>query len=204
MKTNMRSCGTGLDMLQYLKASDKNFQTGETGNGASSEVVFCGITNIDGGTLQELSKDYLGGWAPMIAYTPVTTMVLLDNVGRFWYIDEITNMKRITDDEGYTYFTDDTGSMNISTSFNGVLSVGYDTNEDGADDSYSVFVIRQLQETPLTDMYLAGTMPRITYHFSDLAYAGKLEDGTPMFVMSLYDYWNNGTTNQLYLYGPRP
>lgn len=191
-----------LDMLQYLKASDKNFQTGETGNGASSEVVFCGITNIDGGTLQELSKDYLGGWAPMIAYTPVTTMVLLDNVGRFWYIDEITNMKRITDDEGYTYFTDDTGSMNISTSFNGVLSVGYDTNEDGADDSYSVFVIRQLQETPLTDMYLAGTMPRITYHFSDLAYAGKLEDGTPMFVMSLYDYWNNGTTNQLYLYVP--
>lgn len=45
-------------------------------------------------------------------------------------------------------------------------------------------------------------MPRITYHFSDVAFAGRLEDGTPMFVMSLYDYWNNGITNELYLYVP--
>lgn len=74
--------------------------------------------------------------------------------------------------------------------------------EMARDDSYSVFVIRQIQETPLLDMYLDGTMPRITYHFSDVAFAGRLEDGTPMFVMSLYDYWNNGITNELYLYVP--
>ncbi|MFR0733273.1 MAG: hypothetical protein ACLSHU_02805 [Oscillospiraceae bacterium] len=44
--------------------------------------------------------------------------------------------------------------MMIPESFNGVLSLGYDTDGDGTDDSYSVFVIRQIQETPLLDMYL--------------------------------------------------
>lgn len=33
-----------LDMSSYLKASDQNFQTGETGNGSIVDVVFCGIT----------------------------------------------------------------------------------------------------------------------------------------------------------------
>ncbi len=92
--------------------------------------------------------------------------------------------------------------MRILEGFHGVVSVGYVNDGDGVDDTYSVFVIRQIQETPLLDMYLDGTMPRISYHFSDIAFAGRLEDGTPMFVMSLYDYWNNGITNELYLYVP--
>ena len=190
------------DLSEYLRASDENFQTGETGDGAVVDVVFCGITNLEGEGEQYLSRDYLGNWASEISYKPTTTLVLLDNVGRLWYIDEMTNMKKVTDEEGYTYFTDAAGVMNIQQSFNGVLSLGYDTDGDGTDDSYSVFVIRQIQKTPLLDMYLDGTMPRITYYFSDIAFAGRLEDGTPMFAMSLYDYWNNGTTNELYLYVP--
>ena len=190
------------DLSSYLRESDENFQTGETGNGSKQEVVFCGITTLEGEGEQNLNKDYLGKWASSIYYTPTTTMVLLDNVGRLWYIDEMTNMQKVTDEEGFTYFTDAAGTMYIQNSFHGVLSLGYDTDGDGTDDSYSVFVIRQLQKTPLLDMYLDGTMPRITYHFSDIAFAGRLEDGTPMFAMSLYDYWNNGTTNELYLYVP--
>jgi hypothetical protein len=49
-------------------------------------------------------------------------------------------------------------------------------------------------------MYREGTMPRITYHFSDIEFAGYNAEGAPMFALSLYDYWNNGTTNELYLY----
>lgn len=45
-------------------------------------------------------------------------------------------------------------------------------------------------------------MPRITYHFSDIQYAGRTEEGDPIFFMSLYDYWNNGITNELYMYIP--
>ena len=45
-------------------------------------------------------------------------------------------------------------------------------------------------------------MPRITYHFSDIEFAGYTAEGDPMIAMSLYDYWNNGTTNELYLYIP--
>ena len=61
---------------------------------------------------------------------------------------------------------------------------------------------QQFAETTGDLQYLDGTMPRITYHFSDVDFAGRLEDGTPMFVMSLYDYWNNGITYELYLYVP--
>lgn len=190
------------DMSSYLAASDQNFQTGETGDGSIVDVVFCGITTLEGEGEQYLSQDYLGNYTSEISYRPTTTLVLLDNVGRLWYIDEMTDMKKATSETGSTYFTDATGAMMIPESFNGVFSQGYDTDGDGTDDSYSVFVIRQIQETPLLDMYLDGTMPRITYHFSDVAFAGRLEDGTPMFVMSLYDYWNNGITNELYLYVP--
>ena len=49
-------------------------------------------------------------------------------------------------------------------------------------------------------MFHEGSMPRITYHFSDIEYAGETAEGAPMFAMSLYDYWNEGTTNELYLY----
>ncbi len=68
--------------------------------------------------------------------------------------------------------------------------------------SYNAFVIRKIDETPLTKMYREGTMPRITYHFSDIEFAGYTAEGDPMLAMSLYDYWNNGTTNELYLYIP--
>ena len=191
-----------LNMLKYLAASDKNFRTGENGNGSMSDIVFCGITTLPGGQSQSMSKDYLGQWGGSASYTPTLTLALLDNVGRFWYIDEITDMVKYTDDYGNVFFTDEAMEMAIDPAFNGVEAVGYDTDGDGEDDTYSVFVIRALQETPLTDMYLAGTMPRITYHFSDIEYAGSLEDGTPMIALSLYDYWNNGLTNELYLYVP--
>ena len=49
-------------------------------------------------------------------------------------------------------------------------------------------------------MYWNGTMPRMTYHFSDIYYAGETEYGESMFFISLYDYWHEGTTNELYLY----
>ena len=51
-------------------------------------------------------------------------------------------------------------------------------------------------------MYRNGRMPRITYHFSDIEFGGYTESGAPIFAMSMYDYWNNGTTNELYLYVP--
>ena len=70
------------------------------------------------------------------------------------------------------------------------------TAEDGA------LHITSIVETPLTDMFREGTMPRITYHFSDIEFAGYTAEGDPMFFMSLYDYWNNCTTNELYLYVP--
>ena len=184
-----------LNLLDHLLASDKNYNTGETGQGASSEVVFSGVTYVDGGTYHELYTDYLGKSSGQAMYTPVTTLVLLDNVGRLWYIDEITDMALTSDEWGNTYYTDSTGTMMISPEFGGVEVLAY---EDG---TYSVFVIREIAETPLTDMYLTGNLPRITYHFSDL-YHYQDANGTDMFVMSLYDYWNNGTTNELYLYVP--
>ena len=112
------------DLSSYLQESDENFQTGETGNGSMQEVVFCGITTLEGEGEQNLNKDYLGKWASSIYYTPTTTMVLLDNVGRLWYIDEMTNMQKVTDEEGSTYFTDAAGTMYIQDSFHGVLSLG--------------------------------------------------------------------------------
>ena len=75
--------------------------------------------------------------------------------------------------------------MMIPSDFYGAFVQDY---EDGTS---NVFVIRELAETPMHDMYLAGTMPRITYHFSDLHYS-ESEDGRDMFFVSMYDYWNNG------------
>lgn len=48
------------DLSSYLQESDENFQTGETGNGSMQEVVFCGITTLEGEGEQNLNKDY---WA---------------------------------------------------------------------------------------------------------------------------------------------
>ena len=183
-----------INMLPYLEESNTGFVTGETGQGASTEIVFTGITAIEGGESQYLYMDYMGGYGPEITYTPDQTLVLMDNVGRLWFVDEVTGMMVADETEwGTTYMSADGMSM-ISTELHGVEAVADDNG------TYSVFVIRKLSETPLTNMFRQGTMPRITYHFSDIEFAGYTVDGAPMIIMSLYDYWNNGTTNELYLY----
>ena len=184
-----------VNMLPYLLESGSSFITGETGQGASSEVVFCGLTTIEGGDVTYLSKDYLGNWSAELTYIPTQTLVLLDNVGRLWFVDEIKNMAIDSVTEWGTTFVGEDGSM-VSTEFHGVEYI------ETAEGVYSVFVIRELAETPLTAMFRDGSMPRITYHFSDIELAGFTADGAPMIIMSLYDYWNNGTTNELYLFIP--
>ena len=184
-----------INLLPYLTEAGGSFVTGENGNGASSEIVFCGVTTIPGGESQYMYMDYMGGWGPEISYVPTQTLVLLDNVGRLWFIDEIKGMTYSVDEYGNEMYTGEDGSM-VTPQFHGV-----EVMADGTG-TYSAFVIRELAETPLTTMFVDGTMPRITYHFSDIELAGFTADGAPMIVMSLYDYWNNGTTNELYLYIP--
>ena len=188
-----------LNMLPYLHESGDGFITGETGQGASSEIVFCGITNMPAdGTEQYMYMDYMGGYGPEIFYTADQTLALMDNVGRLWYIDEVTGLTEQTDEWGNTTYSNADGSAMISTEFHGV-ELQQIVAEDGTV-SYNAFIIRALEETPLTGMFRDGTMPRITYHFSDIEFGGYTADGAPVFAMSLYDYWNNGTTNELYLY----
>ena len=201
-----------VNMLPYLIESNTGFVTGEDGNGASSEIVFCGITSIDGGVKDSYGetyyydtyKDYLGNgaWSGMVNYQPTQTLVLLDNVGRLWYVDEIAGMTKTVDEWGNTTYTDENGSniQHYGEMRNGMFEV--EIKDENGNVSYSVFNIRTILETPLTDMFREGTMPRITYHFSDIEFAGYTADGDPIFAMSLYDYWNNGTTNELYLYVP--
>ena len=196
-----------INMLSYLRAAGGSFITGETGQGASSEIVFCGITGIDGGIkdiygstyYNDTYKDYLGNWAygGMCSYQPAQTLVLLDNVGRLWYINQVNGVAMESDEWGNVFLTTADGGM-LDGSRPGVILSNY-TAEDG---TYTAFHITKIEETPLTDMFRDGTMPRITYHFSDIEFAGYTAEGDPMFAMSLYDYWNNGTTNQLYLYAP--
>lgn len=195
-----------LDLLPHLIASNKGFVTGEDGQGASSEIVLCGVEILDNVAYQELYSDYTGEYSNGSAmYTSTQTIVLLDNVGRMWYVDEITDMARYEDDWGnVTYvnsdYAENGASMMISADLNGVEAIEY--VDEAGNKTYSVFVIREIAETPLTTMFRDGTMPRITYAFSDIAFAGKTADGADMFIMSLYDYWNNGTTNELFLYVP--
>jgi hypothetical protein len=198
-----------LNMLPYLLEAGTGFVTGETGQGASSEVVFCGITSIDGGIRDAYGqtmyfdnyRDYLGNWAMGMSceYQPDQTLVLLDNVGRLWYVNEVSGATMESDDWGNVAFFTPDGGM-IDGTRNGVLSYEY-KNEDGTS-TYSVYHITKIVETPLTDMFRDGTMPRYTYHFSDVEFAGYTAEGDPMFAMSLYDYWNGGTTNEFYLYIP--
>ena len=178
-----------INLLPYLIEANGGFITGEDGQGASSEIVMCGITTLpEGYTYVDTHQDYMGtSDTYSVNYTADQTLVILDNVGRLWYIDEITDMTK----SGGNYVK---GESSISSKRNGVLTLD---NEDG---TYSVFYIRQIDETPLTTMFRDGTLPRITYHFSDIEYAGNAENGAPMFALSLYDYWNNGITNELYLY----
>ncbi len=217
-----------LDMLPYLIESNTGFVTGEDGNGASSEIVFCGITGIDGGIVdsygstfvEDTYKTYLGDWdysGTQVMYQPTQTLLLLDNVGRIWYIDEVAGLTKETDDWGNVTLSDENGSW-----ITGMPEITYDENwnevygdvqyrngvieleivDENGDVSYNAFIIRKIEETPLTKMFREGTMPRITYHFSDIEFAGYTAEGDPMIAMSLYDYWNNGTTNELYLYIP--
>ena len=202
-----------VNMLPYLLESNTGFVTNETGQGASSEIVFCGVTTIDGGLMDPLYgdtyfydtyKDYMGNWAysGMVNYQPTQTLVLLDNVGRLWYVDEVAGMTKTVDEYGNIFYTDDAGSdiQCYGEMRNGMFDVEIVDEEGNV--SYSVFNIRKIVESPLTDMFREGTMPRITYHFSDIEFGGYTADGDPIFAMSLYDYWNNGTTNELYLYIP--
>ena len=183
------------DLSEHLRASDKGYNTGETNQGSVGEIVFCGITaidNVDGESFYSY-MDYQGGYCGESTYTPVTTHVILDNVGRLWYIDETRDMTLYQEEWMSAYVNADMTQM-IACDNSGVFAV------DNGDGTYNVYMIRKIQETPLTDMYLGGTMPRITYHFSDIYYAGESEHGEPMFFLSMYDYWHEGTTNELYLY----
>ena len=185
-----------INMLPYLRESGGNFMTGETGQGASSEIVFCGITTIEGGEATYLSQDYLGNWSSELNYVPTQTLVLLDNVGRLWFIDEVKGLSYMEDEYGNQAYVSADGSTMLMTGFHGMEFI------ETAEGIYSAFIIRELAETPLTAMFREGSMPRITYHFSDIELAGFTTDGAPMIIMSLYDYWNNGTTNELYLFIP--
>ncbi len=192
-----------LNLLDCLLAANDGFVTNETGQGASSEIVFCGITTMeDPFTYEDTYKDFLGNWVytGMVNYVSDQTLVLLDNVGRLWYIDEIVGMTKSTDNFGNVIYTDDKGStiLHDGQLRNGMFEIAHVDEEGNV--TYNIFNIRRIDETPLTDMFREGTMPRITYHFSDIEFAGYSAEGAPMFAMSLYDYWNNGITNELYLY----
>ena len=191
-----------IDMLKYLKLAGGNFMTGETGQGASSEVVMCGITNMPGGyQYQSNGYDFLGNYtADNMKYTASQTLVILDNVGRLWYIDEICGLKRSATSWSVTY-EDPNDPNTVISYYNGSMREGLIEMEN-RDGTFNLFHIRCIEESPLTDMFRDGTMPRITYHFSDIEFGGYTEEGAPIFALSLYDYWNNGTTNELYLYVP--
>ena len=192
-----------LNLLDCLLAANGGFVTNETGQGASSEIVFCGITTMeDSFVFEDTYRDFLGNWvySGTVNYTSTQTLVLLDNVGRLWYIDEIVGMTKTIDSYGNAIYSDANGSyiQHEGELRNGMFEVEIVDEEGNV--TYNVFNIRRIEETPLTDMYREGTMPRITYHFSDIEFAGYTAEGAPMFAMSLYDYWNNGITNELYLY----
>ena len=189
-----------LNMLEYLKAAGGNFITNETGQGASSEIVMCGITTItDSYHYVDTGVDFLGREAvDTVNYNATQTLVVMDNVGRLWYIDEICGLTK-TSDRWSTTYASETDAFTRIVSYSGSQRDGI-MEMANADGTYNVFYIRCIEETPLTDMFRQDSMPRITYHFSDIEFGGYAEDGSPIFAMSLYDYWNNGTTNELYLY----
>ena len=191
-----------LNLLPYLLESNTGFVTGETGQGASSEVVMCGITTLAKPyTYTDTGLDYMGNSAMgSVNYTADQTLVILDNVGRLWYIDEIRGLNKANTMGGYAVAYTSAGDPEIriesynSSPRKGLLEL---ENEDG---TYNVYYIRAIEETPFTDLFRADLMARITYHFSDIEFAGYTEFGAPMYAISMYDYWNNGTTNELYLY----
>lgn len=191
-----------INMLKYLRMAGGNFVTGEYGQGASSEIVMCGITTIgDSYHFVDTGKDFLGNDAvDTVQYNSTQTLVILDNVGRLWYIDEICGLTKTENQWSTTYTSAEDPYVNI-TAYSGSQRNGI-MEMEAKDGTYNVFYIRAIEETPLTDMFREDAMPRITYHFSDIEFGGYTTDGAPIFAMSLYDYWNNGTTNELYVYIP--
>ncbi len=148
-----------LNALDWLLASNtEGFVTGETGYGSDSEIVFAAITAKDGEGAQALTADFLGEEAEA-RYTPDTTWVLMDNVGRFWYVDEVRGMKLTNG----LYIK---SNMSIPEDMMGVKAI----TEDGVS---SVFVVRSIEETAFYDMYLAETLPKITYHYNDMLHTTK-------------------------------
>jgi hypothetical protein len=192
-----------LNLLPYLVAAGGNFVTGEYGQGASSEIVMCGVTTMaDSFHYVDTGFDFLGNEAvDEVRYNSTQTLVILDNVGHLWYIDEICGLTKEETAWSTTYTSANDPYVRIS-SYSGSQRTGIMelANEDG---TYNVFYIRAIEETPLTDLFRQDAMPRITYHFSDIEFGGYTAEGAPIFAMSLYDYWNNGTTNELYLYVPQ-
>ena len=193
-----------INMLPYLLENSNGFTTGETGQGASSEVMFCAVTTMPGGYVHEDTyKDYMGNWdysGNQVMYVADQTLVLLDNVGRLWYIDEIVGMSCESDEYGNAMYTKADGSTVTAFGEFRKGTFAQEIVDAEGNVSYNLFNIRAIEETPLTAMFHEGTMPRYTYHFSDIEYAGKTAEGGEMIAMSLYDYWNEGTTNELYLY----
>ena len=191
-----------LNLLPYLLMAESNFVTGEYGQGASSEIVMCGVTTIaDSYHYVDTGLDFLGNEAvDDVNYNATQTLVVLDNVGRLWYIDEICGLTK-TETGWSTSYTSATDEFTNITSYVGSQRSGI-LELDNGDGTYNVFYIRAIEETPLTDLYRQDAMPRITYHFSDIEFGGYTASGAPIFAMSLYDYWNNATTNELYLYVP--
>ena len=191
-----------LNLLPYLLMAEGNFVTGEYGQGASSEIVMCGVTTIaDSFRYLDTKKDFLGNDVlDEVYYNSTQTLVVLDNVGRLWYIDEICGLTKAEDAWSVTY-TSQTDEYTYISGYKGMQRSGI-MELDNGDGTYNVFYIRGIEETPLTDMFRQDAMPRITYHFSDIEFGGYTADGAPIFAMSLYDYWNNGTTNELFLYAP--
>lgn len=223
-----------VNMAETLAYSDTGFATGEADQGSIVNVVFCGITDIDEPYTyapegMDAYRDFMGSMDGNrsgvnyagINYTAATTHVLLDNVGRLWYVDEIPGFKTyqmeyedydwatgepVTVTTTYYYNADDVysgmegdGMMFEASNLPNGMHFVEDTDADG-NTTATCFFVRELEQTPLYDMFLAGTMPRYTYSFNALTYAGKDNDGGNMFAISLYDYWNNGNTSQLYLY----
>lgn len=181
------------DMSKYLNESQGNLVTPEEGY---TDIVFTGITNIGNRAGEQYRyTDYLGNYSMTggyAQYTPDTTWVLLDNVGRMWYVDELTGMSY---EDGF--YMRNEGMDMIAEDFNGVMAIEYPTEEASA---YSVLVIRELKPTVLYDQFLAGKLS-ITYTFSDLHYT-EGANGEEMYFLSFYDYWNEGNTNDLYLFLP--
>lgn len=148
-----------LDVADWLEQSNTDgFVTGEVGYGSRTDIVFAAMTAKDGEGAQTLTADFLGEDASA-RYTPDTTWVLLDNVGRFWKVDEVRGMKLANG--LYTK-----SNMSIPEDMTGVKAI----TEDGVS---SVFVVRSIEKSPLYDMYLAETLPKITYHYNDMLHTSK-------------------------------